>query len=114
MNFKKKPIIDIQATKLELIKIIADIESERLVEILKAFLQRETKIATNGTAPAPQDDEPEWIRLAREPMPEHLDLDALAKEQGYSTEKLFESLRNFDHELFKDQTLEELLNSLTK
>lgn len=109
--------MDIQATKIELIKIIADIESERLIEKLKNFLKRETRPTTNGPTPSPDelhDAEPEWIRLAREPMPEHLDLDTLAKEQGYSTEKLFETLRNFDHTLFEDQSLEELLNSLTK
>ena len=33
--------MDIQATKLELIKIIADIESEQFLEEIKVFLIRE-------------------------------------------------------------------------
>jgi len=109
--------MDIQATKLEIIKIIADIESERLIEKLKTFLKRETKSAANGVALTPdelQDAEPEWIRLAREPITEVLDLEKYKKEQGYNTEELFKYLQNFDHSLFQDQTLEELLNSLTK
>ncbi|HMQ48653.1 MAG TPA: hypothetical protein PKA00_14490 [Saprospiraceae bacterium] len=106
--------MDIQATKLELIKIIADIESEKLLEKVKALLYPTQNGSTLPPAGEVQDNEPEWIRLAREPMPEHLDLEALAKDQGYSTEKLFASLRSLDRSVFEDESLEDMLNTLTK
>lgn len=108
--------MDIQADKKELIKMIAAIESERLIIKLKKFLQREIKNEPNGTpnAVASEPDEPAWVRLAREPMPDTLDVDAIAKEQGYDGNRLMETLRNWDQTPFEDQTLKELLNSLTK
>jgi hypothetical protein len=108
--------MDIQATKIELIKMIAEIESEKLLRTLQQFLKKEIKAEkSNGKTPSPPSEpEPEWLALARQPMPDYIDLEELKKEQGYSTEKLFEHLRNFDHSLFEDQSLEELLNSLTK
>ncbi len=108
--------MDIQTTKIELIKMIADIESEKLIGKLKKFLQREIKAGPNGTTDSvvSEPEEPEWLRLGKQPMPDDLDIDAIAKEQGYDGKRLSEHLRNFDHSLFEEQTLEELLNSLTK
>ncbi len=108
--------MDIQATKIELIKMIADIESEKLIGKLKKFLQREIKAEPNGTPDSvvSEPEEPEWLRLAKKPMPDDLDIDAIAEEQGYSSEKLFEALRNLDRSVFEDEPLEELLNALTK
>lgn len=108
--------MDIQADKKELIKIIAAIESERLIIKLKKFLQREIKNEPNGKSNSIVSElsEPEWVRLAREPMPDTLDVDAIAKKQGYDGKRLMETLRNWDQTPFENQTLEELLNSLTK
>lgn len=42
-----------------------------------------------------------------------IDIDLMKKEQGYSSKNFFASLNSIDHDLFSDQTLEELLSSLT-
>ena len=107
--------MDIQATKSELIKMIMGIESEKLLKKVKNFLKQEVKNAPNGAPPSTvSEPEPQWVALAKGPMPDDLDLEKIKKEQGYSSEKLSEHLRNFDHSLFEEQSLEELLNSLTK
>ena len=109
--------MDIQATKSELIKMIMGIESEQLLKKVKELLKREVKNMPNGAPPpvgSEPEPEPDWLALAREPMPETIDLDELAKEQGYDGKKLQETLDNWDYSLFEDQSLEELLNSLTK
>jgi hypothetical protein len=40
-------------------------------------------------------------------------MDLLKKKQGYSSKSFFAALDNIDHDIFSDQTLEELLSSLT-
>jgi hypothetical protein len=52
--------------------------------------------------------------LAKQPTPKHIPLEVLAKEQGYSSEKFRKALEDIDHSLFEDETLEEMLNTLTK
>ncbi len=42
-----------------------------------------------------------------------ISIELLKKEQGYSSKNFFASLDNLDHDIFSDQTLEELLSSLT-
>lgn len=53
-------------------------------------------------------------RRAKEPTPYHIPLEQVAKEQGYSTKKFLEAMDNIDHSLFEDETLEEMLNALSK
>lgn len=110
--------MDIHAQKLELIKMIADIESERIIAKLRALLQRETTTAGQLPVSTPptsdQEEEPDWITAARAPTPDVLDVEMYQREQGYDGAKLQETLKNWDQSLFEDQTLEELLNTLTK
>jgi hypothetical protein len=41
-----------------------------------------------------------------------IDMDLLKKKQGYSSKNFFASLDSLNHDIFSDQTLEELLSSL--
>ncbi len=105
--------MDIQASKIELIKMIADIESERLIEKLKKFLRQEIKNGKNGNAPSlVEEPEPEWLTLAKQPMPDHLDLDAISKEQGYDPQKLSDFFKNRDRNIWNDENFEELVELL--
>jgi histidinol dehydrogenase len=52
--------------------------------------------------------------LTKQPTPKHISLEVLAKEQGYSSEKFRKALKEIDHSLYEDETLEEMLNTLTK
>jgi hypothetical protein len=56
----------------------------------------------------------ELHRMAQQPTPEHIPLEVLAKEQGYDSDRLGETLRNIDHDLFADEDLEDMLKTLTK
>ncbi|MFK7980349.1 MAG: hypothetical protein AB8G86_10235 [Saprospiraceae bacterium] len=44
----------------------------------------------------------------------HFALEQLKKEQGYDPKKLTKMWENWDYALFADDSLEDLLNSLTK
>lgn len=77
----------------------------------------ETVISPNQVyfpSPLTESEQAELMKIAMQPTPKHIDVEELAKEQGYSTEKWREALLNIDHSLFEEESLEELLNSLTK
>ncbi len=46
------------------------------------------------------------------PTPYHIPIEQLAKEQGYSSEKLSQAIKEFDYSLFEGESLEEMLNDL--
>ncbi|NJN78698.1 MAG: hypothetical protein HC803_10555 [Saprospiraceae bacterium] len=52
--------------------------------------------------------------MAKQPTPKRISAEQLIKEQGFDSEAFGEALDNIDHSLFEDETLEELLNTLTK
>ncbi|HFA47557.1 MAG TPA: hypothetical protein ENJ95_00910 [Bacteroidetes bacterium] len=104
--------MDIQANKLELIKMILETESGQLLERLKNFIKQADK---NGQPAAQPTPEPEWLEMAKQPMPASIDLEQLKKEQGYDAQKLKETFDNWDYTLFEDEPpIEELLKMLTK
>ncbi len=120
--------MDIFATKMELIKIITDSESERLLHTLKEVI-KEFSIENNYTIlkkklPVKNRQKQkrrnqilkptEIIALAKEPTPETADLEQLKKEQGYSTEKLFDFLDNLDRSIWEGEDLRELSAMLTR
>ncbi|MGB1242732.1 MAG: hypothetical protein ACPG49_09430 [Chitinophagales bacterium] len=53
-------------------------------------------------------------RIAQQPTPYHIPIEQIAKKQGYSSEKLSEAIKSIDHSLFEDESLEDMLNDLTK
>ena len=56
----------------------------------------------------------ELHRMAKAPTPDHIPLEVIAKEQGYDSDKLGEILGDIDYEIFEDELLEDMLNTLTK
>jgi phosphoenolpyruvate carboxylase len=137
LPLKKKFRMNIEATKLELIKLIADEQSERLLEQVRLFFKKVEKAGqpiskktkttqtaakkvapnlSNGNAQPPSNASKEQLdmyEIAKQPMPYFISVEELAKEQGYDPNKLWEVMKDWDYSLFEDQTLEELLNSLT-
>ena len=135
--------MNIEATKLELIKLIADEQSERLLEQVRAFFRKEAKQqktkaanpengkaktankAGNGNSNSTNQDaekpegkrkfisEAELLELAKIPTPVSIDIEQLANEQNYDGRRLEELMKNWDFSLFEDQSLKELLDSLT-
>ncbi len=129
--------MNIEATKLELIKLIADEQSERLLEQVRLFFKKAEKAdksiskkgkttqavakqdaasSPEGNGQPPADANRELLdmyEIAKQPMPYFISVEELAKEQGYDPNKLWEVMKDWDYSLFEDQTLEELLNSLT-
>ena len=103
----------------ELMKILFQIEDIELLE--KITLSVEETIMKYKRSPkkensekTPKSELEKLHELARQPTPKHIPLEVLAKEQGYSSKKLRETLNNFDHALFADESLEDMLNTLTK
>lgn len=126
--------MNIEATKLELIKLIAEEQSEQLLEQVRLFFRKTGKTVqkTNKAEQSPvqeatskqanQQEEPlsqapeealDIHELAKQPMPLFISVEALAKEQGYDGAQLRKLMDEWDYSLFEDQTLAELLNSLT-
>ena len=123
--------MNLEATKLELIKMIADVQSERLLERLKQFFRQEAKKATvvetlampitsqqkGIKAPIPKNgaDDPDALwQLAAQPIPQSIDLEQLKKEQGYDTEKLSAHFKNLDRSAWENEDMAELLKILRK
>jgi hypothetical protein len=53
-------------------------------------------------------------RMAKAPTPDHIPLEVVAEKQGYDSDKLGEILDDIDYDLFADESLEDMLNTLTK
>ncbi|MEN0047332.1 MAG: hypothetical protein AAF806_09765 [Bacteroidota bacterium] len=90
--------MSIESTKLEIIKIIIALQNEDIVKQLLLFLS--------------SIDEKDALAIAKIPTPESIDLGLLKKIQGYDTEKLSQAHKAIDHELWKDEDLEELLKAI--
>ncbi|MGB1243371.1 MAG: hypothetical protein ACPG49_12660 [Chitinophagales bacterium] len=97
--------MNLQAEKQALIHRIAAIEDAAIIQQVKSLLQ-----SINSKALKFKSVEPDWVTISKEPMPESI---SLAKQQGYSSRRIDKTLKSWDYKLFEDQSLEELLNSLT-
>ena len=109
--------MDIQAVKLEIIKIIADIQGERLLNSVKALLKPSV---TDKPAPLPQPASPdpkvleetpeqELLRLGKQPIPKTIDVVELARQQNYDGKRLSHRLRNIDRSIWKEEEFPELV-----
>ena len=111
--------MDIANIKLEIIRLIGELQNERFLKWLLSVLKK-----TPTPVPTPPPIEPQQTenaalaeahQLARQPIPESIDLEQLKIEQGYDPIKLSNYWKNFDHRLFDDEPpLEEMLKMLTK
>lgn len=116
--------MNIEATKLELIKLIADAQSERLLEQVWTFFKqaaiKQNKSSANSanTAATPNpifsngNGKSELLALSGEATPLSLDIEQLKSEQGYDTIQMFEHFRTLDRKAWEDENVEELLELL--
>lgn len=97
--------MDITATKLSLIRMILDIQNEKVLAKLKDFLRAEQPDEQLKPYPQPT-EEPDLLTVAKEPTPEYINLDRLAREQGYDGKKLSDHIKSIDHTLWEDEDLQ--------
>jgi hypothetical protein len=109
--------------QVEIAKSLFEIEDAKFLDEIQAMIQnyrtkKATKSDTSRVTPTSKnkvDEELEALHLlAKQPTPEHIPLEEIAKEQGYNSKKLGKTLENIDYELFADESLEDMLNTLTK
>jgi hypothetical protein len=105
--------------KAELVKTLFQIEDAQLLDVVMLSIEqtilkyKHSAKAKNGIK-TPKSELEKLHELARQAIPKHIPLKVLAKEQGCSSEKLREKLKSFDHSLYEDEPLEEMLNTLAK
>ncbi|WP_373552966.1 hypothetical protein [Haliscomenobacter sp.] len=99
-------MIDIQDEKIKLIKHIAELSDAQILLQIQAFIK---EIEEDHLVE--KEDIYEWSK--NQVTPDHIDLVQLAIGQHYSTSGFFEALNKVDQQLFAEQSLEELLESLT-
>jgi hypothetical protein len=119
--------MNIEATKLELIKLIAEEQSERILEQVQAFFKQAATRPKTGTAKLKKANDvaakhkpsfsngngkSDLLALSAEPIPHSVDIEQLKKDQGYDTIEMFEHFRNLDRKAWKDENLVELLELL--
>lgn len=124
--------MNIEATKLELIKLIADEQSELLLEQVRLFFKKvekkeasisksakdgnkaitENKKDSNGKPLIMDADQGMLRALASQPTPQSIDLEQLKKEQSYDTMKMAAHFRTLDRASWKDENVAELLEIL--
>lgn len=85
--------MSLQEIKLTLIQTIVNSESFTLLQRAQRIFQLE--------------DDP--LAIAREPMPQSLDLETLKQEQGYDGAAYSHWLQSHDHSVWADENFEELL-----
>lgn len=99
-------MIDIQDEKIKLIKHITELNDAQALLQIQAFIKELEEDHL-------MEEEDIYALAKRQITHETIDLDLLAKEQHYSVGGFFNALDKVDHQLFADQSLEELLNSLS-
>jgi len=105
--------MDIQLAKYNLIKKIIRLRSERLViELLEMLQQAEEEPESSGSGVQLSDDKPDVILAAKEPIPETIDVEELARDQRYDPNALAEHFRNLDRSIWEGEDLPELLELL--
>lgn len=97
--------MDITATKLEIIKAIAELESEVLIKKILALLPN----AKRDYVPTPEEDP---LAVAREPIPDYITIESLKKEQDYSIKKMNEFFDKTDRSIWAGEDLMEVLNEI--
>lgn len=106
--------MDILIAKYNLIKKIIGIKSERLITRLLQILQHEAEEEpeTAGSPSPLPDEEYDVLIAAKEPIPETIDIEELARKQHYDSHTLAEHFRNLDRSIWEGEDLPELLELL--
>ena len=119
--------MDIINKKSRIVQIVGELQNDKILSWLLKILEVLRILPANASfTPPPITPEKEGedlqketelaalMEIAREPTPDYIPLEQLMKEQNYDPRDLAKTLENWDYELFADDPLEDLLNSLTK
>lgn len=84
------------------------------VKVLETIYQQMRETVKKEPYPNLENDD-DILAIAKEPIPEYISPEQIAAEQGISSsEGFWEVMDNWDYELFEDESLEDMLNTLTK
>ncbi len=99
--------MNIEAAKIRLIKLIAEMQSEALVSQLSLFIskinEKSFESGSNGN---------EGLSVAKDPAPDTISLEALKSEQGYDPKKLNDHLDILDRSIWEGEDAKELMQAI--
>jgi len=96
--------MNLETTKLKIIKAIAESESEILINQILSLLPQFKK---NYVQPIEDS-----LTIAKEPIPSYISLETLKKEQGYSIKKMNLFYTNLNRNIWEGESLEEVLKEI--
>ena len=91
--------MSVEALKVDLIKRIIEVEDTALLQELQTVLGRSDEDRQPTTSAE------DWLQLAKQPTPKTLDVEQLAKEQGYDPAKLRAVLENWNYAIWEILTI---------
>ena len=113
--------MNVTLKQAELAKMLFQIEDNQLLNKIERLIRDAINDAQKVEEPIvhyasknTKNGVDELIELAKEPTPEHISAEQLIREQGFDMTAFNEALDDVDDSLFEDETLEELLNTLSK
>ncbi|MCB9281559.1 MAG: hypothetical protein H6562_21910 [Lewinellaceae bacterium] len=106
--------MDIQAAKLELIRMIVDVKNQALLDQLKALLlnRRESTDKVHFFEEEANQYQKRLLEMARQPAPRSINLEEIKKSQNYNPKLLDDFLANLDRSKWENENLLELLEIL--
>ena len=94
-------------------ELLFEVDNETVLQLLYQQLKSATQKQPN-LKPIYQNDD-DILAIAKEPIPDYISPEQIAAEQGISSsEGFWKVMDNWDYELFADESLEDMLNTLTK
>ena len=111
--------MNIATIKLEIIRLISDLQNENVLKWLLKILKNKQVNLPAAPPPSPNISEEEkelgaLHEMAKQPISTSIDLEELKKEQGYDPKSLSNTLKNWDYSFFEEDSLEDMLNALSK
>jgi hypothetical protein len=112
--------MNITLKQAKLAKTLFQIEDSQLLNKIETLIHQAINDFQKIEEPiisyqkTPKSKVEQLIELAKQPTPKRISAEQLIEEQGFDMNKFNEALDNFDDSIFEDETLEELLNTLTK
>jgi|AntRauTorckE5430_2_1112549.scaffolds.fasta_scaffold03892_7 hypothetical protein len=95
--------------RLNIIEFLFKVEDDK---ILETIYQQMTETVENEVYTKSTDDD--ILAIAKEPIPDYISSAQIEAEQGgFSMDEFGIALDELDRDLYKDETLEEMLNALT-
>ena len=96
--------------RLNIIEFLFKVEDDK---ILETIYKQMTETVEKQSYPNFESDD-DIPAIAKEPIPDYISPEQIAREQGgFSMIEFGEALDELDRDLYKDETLEEMLNALT-